>query len=151
MECYNTMISVQTSESEGIDVCKKHIEQINEKIFEKFKNLDSLYDILYKFVNSQEEGHSIKCHLGKNCSEQYSEHIKLCHPVSHIGFCNALDKFKDTYNMHMKDGTTCENVPGYLYSPFGRDGRPIIFILLITIFAMTIIIFTVYKVNIIYL
>ncbi|SCA60034.1 hypothetical protein PVC01_000041300 [Plasmodium vivax] len=101
------MIKVQSSESHGIDVCNEHIEEINDKIFEKFENLDSLYDMFYKFTNTQEKMGDTKCDLGKRCSEKYINLIKLCNPVSHIGFCKALDKFKDTYNNHMNDGPEC--------------------------------------------
>nr|CAB96719.1 vir33 [Plasmodium vivax] len=144
-ECYNTMIKVQSSESHGIDVCNEHIEEINDKIFEKFENLDSLYDMFYKFTNTQEKMGDTKCDLGKSCSEKYINLIKLCNPVSHIGFCKALDKFKDTYNNHMNDGPECVNVLRYLHSPFGTDKRRTFSISLITIFAMSIIMFTVYK------
>ncbi|CAG9485337.1 unnamed protein product [Plasmodium vivax] len=143
--CYNKMINVYSSESDGIDICEKHIEEINEKIFEKFQKIDALYDIFYKFMNTQEEENNTQCSLGESCSQKYSDYIKLCQPISHIGFCKALDKFKDTYNMHMKDGPKCENVPRYLYSPFGTDKRRTFSISLITIFAMSIIMFTVYK------
>ncbi|KMZ77220.1 hypothetical protein PVIIG_05879 [Plasmodium vivax India VII] len=98
------MINVYSSESDGIDICEKHIEEINEKIFEKFQKIDALYDIFYKFMNTQEEENNTQCSLGESCSQKYSDYIKLCQPISHIGFCKALDKFKDTYNMHMKDG-----------------------------------------------
>ncbi|KMZ92306.1 hypothetical protein PVMG_03661 [Plasmodium vivax Mauritania I] len=146
-ECYNKIHKTYEETSHGIDVCKKNIEEINEKTLEKFQKLDYLYDIFYKFLNSKEEGHSIKCDLGIECSKNYNDHIKLCHQVNHIGFCKALDKFKDTYNMHMKDGSQCDKVPRYLYSPFGTEKRRTFSISLITIFAMSTILFTVYKVN----
>ncbi|KMZ96094.1 hypothetical protein PVNG_06284 [Plasmodium vivax North Korean] len=146
-ECYNTMIKVKSSESHGIDVCKDHIEEINKKKLEKFQKLDSLYDIFYKFTSTQEEGDNGKCALGKTCSEQYYTHIKICDKNSNIGFCMALDKFKDGYNAHMNYGPKCENVPRYLYSPFGTERRRTFSISLITMFAMSTILFTVYKVN----
>ncbi|KMZ94917.1 hypothetical protein PVMG_05528 [Plasmodium vivax Mauritania I] len=146
-ECYKKLYNSYETKSDGIDVCKDYIKEINGKIFEKFQNLDSLYDNFYKFTKKKNEEDNRECHLGIECSEKYNEHIKLCHEASHIGFCKALDKFKNTYNNHMKDESKCENVPRYLNSPFGMDERSIFFTSLITIFAMSIKIFTVYKVS----
>ncbi|CAG9485550.1 unnamed protein product [Plasmodium vivax] len=144
-ECYSTMISAQSSESDGIDICEKHIEEINEKIFEKFQKIDALYDIFYKFMNTQEEEDNGKCALGKTCSEQYYTLINICDQNSNIGFCMALDKFRDSYNFHMKNESECDKVPRYLYSPFGTERRRTFSISLITMFAMSITMFTVYK------
>ncbi|VUZ99528.1 PIR protein [Plasmodium vivax] len=144
-ECYNKIHKTYEETSHGIDVCKDHIEEINETIFKKFQNLDSLYDIFYKFTSTQGEEDNGKCALGKTCSEQYYTLINICDQNSNIGFCKALDKFKDTYNMHMKDGSQCDKVPRYLYSPFGTEKRRTFSISLITIFAMSTILFTVYK------
>ncbi|EDL42655.1 variable surface protein Vir33, truncated, putative, partial [Plasmodium vivax] len=141
-ECYNTVISVQSSESNGIDICKGNIEEFNKVIFDKFNDLNSLYDIFYKFMNTEEKGGSTQCALGKTCSEQYYTHIKICDKNSNIGFCMALDKFKDGYNAYMRNGPTCEHVPRYLYSPFGTEKRRTFSISLITIFAMSTILFT---------
>ncbi|KMZ88910.1 hypothetical protein PVBG_05839 [Plasmodium vivax Brazil I] len=146
-ECYKKLYDTYETKSDGIDVCKKHIEEFNENIFKKFQNLDSLYENFYKFTNKKEERENTKCHFGIECSEKYNEHIKLCHQASNIGFCKALDKFKDTYNNHMKDESKCENVPRYLYSPFGTERRRTFSISLITMFATSTILFTVYKVN----
>ncbi|CAG9471735.1 unnamed protein product [Plasmodium vivax] len=67
-DCYNTMISAYSKDSDGIDVCKENIEEINEKTLEKFQKLNSLYDIYYEFMNAKEEDGSTKCDLGKTCS-----------------------------------------------------------------------------------
>ncbi|KMZ83455.1 hypothetical protein PVBG_06266 [Plasmodium vivax Brazil I] len=146
-DCYNTMISAYSKDSDGIDVCKENIEEINEKTLEKFQKIDSLYDIFYKFTSTQEEGDSEKCDLGKKCSEQYYTLINICDQNSNIGFCMALDKFRDSYNFHMKNESECDKVPRYLYSPFGTERRRTFSISLITMFAMSITMFTVYKVN----
>ncbi|KMZ82175.1 hypothetical protein PVIIG_03429 [Plasmodium vivax India VII] len=141
------MFSAYSKDCDGIDVCKENIEEINEKTLEKFQKLDSLYDIYYEFMNATEEDGSTKCDLGKTCSEQYIDHIKLCDKHSNIGFCMALDKFKDGYNAYMNNGPKCEKAPRYLYSPFGIEKRRIFFISIITIFTMSIVMFNVYKVN----
>ncbi|EDL42613.1 variable surface protein Vir33, putative [Plasmodium vivax] len=144
-DCYNTMISAYSKDSDGIDVCKENIEEINEKTLEKFQKLNSLYDIYYEFMNAKEEDGSTKCDLGKTCSVQYYTHINICDKHSNIGFCMALDKFKDGYNAYMNNGPKCEKAPRYLYSPFGIEKRRIFFISIITIFTMSIVMFTVYK------
>ncbi|KNA00914.1 hypothetical protein PVNG_05344 [Plasmodium vivax North Korean] len=145
--CYNTMISAYSKDSDGIDVCKENIEEINEKTLEKFQKIDSLYDIFYKFTSTQEEGDSEKCDLGKKCSEQYYTLINICDQNSNIGFCMALDKFKDGYNAYMNNGPKCEKAPRYLYSPFGIEKRRIFFISIITIFTMSIYLYTTQKMS----
>ncbi|KMZ89805.1 hypothetical protein PVMG_06193 [Plasmodium vivax Mauritania I] len=61
---YITMINEYSKKPQEIDVCKDHIEEINETIFKKFQNLDSLYDIFYKFTSTQGEEDNGKCALG---------------------------------------------------------------------------------------
>lgn len=144
-ECYNTMIYEYSNKTHGIDICKGNIEEFNKVIFDKFQKIDSLYDIFYKFTSTQEEGGSEKCDLGKKCSEQYYTLINICDQNSNIGFCMALDKFRDSYNFHMKNESECDKVPRYLYSPFGTERRRTFSISLITMFAMSTILFIVYK------
>ncbi|SCA81725.1 VIR protein [Plasmodium vivax] len=144
-ECYNTMINEYSNKTHGIDICKGNIEEFNKVIFDKFQKIDSLYDIFYKFTSTQEEGGSEKCDLGKKCSEQYYTLINICDQNSNIGFCMALDKFRDSYNFHMKNESECDKIPRYLYSPFGTERRRTFSISLITMFAMSTILFIVYK------
>ncbi|KMZ76924.1 hypothetical protein PVIIG_06246 [Plasmodium vivax India VII] len=146
-DCYIKMINAYSKESDGIDVCKEYIQEIHEKTLVKFQKLDSLYEIFYKFTSTQEEGENGKCDSGRECSEKYSEYITLCNQISHTGFCKALDKFRDSYNFHMKNESECVKVPRYLYSPFGTERRRTFSISLITMFATSTILFTVYKVN----
>ncbi|SBT73857.1 PIR protein [Plasmodium ovale] len=98
------------------DTCNGNIENIDEHIFGKVKNLYEVYDNFNKFRNTKEPEIGEKCAYATNCVTSYKECIRKCHESSDHNFCNEVEKFRWIYYEHMQSSNTCSGIPNELPS-----------------------------------
>ncbi|SBT73358.1 PIR protein [Plasmodium ovale] len=136
MNVYDTLYSNDN------EICKDHIEDINEEIYNKVKNLLELYNHFKNVPTSSTVGN---CFNDNKCADLYNDFIKECAKINNRNFCDGLDKFREIYNERMIFLNTCENVQKYLPSYKSNNMAVTILIPIIIILAIPFILFFLHK------
>ncbi|VUZ99670.1 PIR protein, partial [Plasmodium vivax] len=143
-ECYEKMIEQYINDSKsGFDICKAYVKDFTNDTFVILNNLNTLY---YNFLDKIVFANSNNpCDAAKECLKIYRPFSEICQKGNNKSFCKVLQNFQAQYNDQMNKVTICNEALKYLPSPYGTNMRIIIISLFIITFAISAIIFILYK------
>ncbi|GAW84452.1 variable surface protein [Plasmodium gonderi] len=125
------------------DICKNHVDDIDEKTFKILETLDNLYSILKRDGN--------KCPSETECYEKFMELSKICDTLNNDSLHDLLSNFKkenikiieDTKNMVQVNSK--QEVHAVSHHTSGINPRTIILVLFTISFTTLMITFFLYK------
>ncbi|GAB69999.1 CYIR protein [Plasmodium cynomolgi strain B] len=95
-------------------ICKEHTEDVFDA---------------YKASNKPKKYKKYKCSL--KCSNSYLTYITKHEDGTYQDYHDALEDFRNTYNVHMKNGTEYKNVD--IYIPYTKGDRIIVLVTITSI------------------
>ncbi|CAG9482240.1 unnamed protein product [Plasmodium vivax] len=143
-QCYQKMITEYSKDNKNeLNICEVHVKDFKNDTFVVLNKLNTLYDNFLYNINYK--GDKNICDAAEECLKIYSPFSEICQKGNNKSFCKVLQNFQAQYNDQMNKVTICNEALKYLPSPYGTNMRIIIISLFIITFAISAIIFILYK------
>ncbi|GAW84324.1 variable surface protein [Plasmodium gonderi] len=139
-DAYNNMITqLDGNHTFSVpNICKSYAKDISDDTFQKFDNLNKLYTTI--------ERESGTCKKNSACFNIYTSNLLYCKNMNNISYCQELDLLKHQYIENSVHEPVNKEASEIRTSSFPTYIRTVFLTLTITTFAISTIIFILYKI-----